>query len=164
MAIRRILSYPDAINILKEKSGSVNISEAGLENIIRDLKDTLSDVDLGVGLAAPQIGFLKRIFVLKKNYILNDLEQESGLRRSEDKILVFINPKIISGKGEVVEEEGCLSIPGSKRRIKRSKAIKLRALDEKGRQIYEKFKGLAARAIQQEMDHLDGILITDYPE
>ncbi len=162
MAVKTILTYPKAKHILTARSDAVQLDAPQITQIVRDLKDTLSATSNGVGLAAPQIGYLKRIFVLNKDYVINDLEENSLFLKTEGKMLVFINPKIITGKGEVFEDEGCLSVPGEFIRIKRSKQVKVRAYDEQGRQFYEKFKGLASRAIQQEIDHLNGLLILDH--
>ncbi len=162
MAVKIILSYPHAKHILTAQSDAIQMNDPQLKEIIQDLKDTLRATSNGVGLAAPQIGYLKRIFVLNKDYVGNDLEENSLLLKAEDQMLVFINPKIITEKGEVFEEEGCLSVPGEFIKIKRAKQIKVRAYNEQGMQFYEKFKGLASRAIQQEIDHLNGLLILNH--
>ncbi|MFH1092566.1 MAG: peptide deformylase [Candidatus Omnitrophota bacterium] len=162
MAVKPILSYPKANHILTAQSDAIEMNDYQIKEIVQDLKDTLQATPNGVGLAAPQIGYLKRIFVLDKNYIANDLEENSLLLKSVDSILVFINPKIIAEKGEVFEDEGCLSVPGECVKIKRAKQVKVRAYSEQGIQFYEKFKGLAARAIQQEIDHLNGRLIINH--
>ncbi len=162
MAVKIILSYPQAGHILTAKSEPLHSSDPQFQEIVRDLTETLIATSNGVGLAAPQIGYLKRVFVLKKSYILNDLERESVFNDAKDDVMVFINPKIISSKGEVFEEEGCLSVPGEFVKIKRAKQIKVRAYRENGTQFYEKFKGLASRAIQQEIDHLNGLLILNH--
>lgn len=162
MSIKKILEHPQASHILQSESETVNLSDPELEGIVQDLKDTLLATPNGVGLAAPQIGILKRIFVLNRDYIIDDLEVNSSFIKRDDRCIVFINAKIISGKGEIYEEEGCLSVPGAYIKIKRSKTLKVRACDENGRQFYERFKGLAARAIQQEIDHLNGVLIIDH--
>ena len=164
MAVKKILSFPQAEHILKAQSVSIQENDPLLEQIIADLKDTLLATTNGVGLAAPQIGYLKRIFVLKQDYLVSDLEENSLFLKNNDEVLVFINPKIISEKGEVFEEEGCLSVPGEYVKIKRAGQIKVRANTENGMQFYEKFKGLASRAIQQEIDHLNGILILNHKE
>ncbi|MFH2137532.1 MAG: peptide deformylase [Candidatus Omnitrophota bacterium] len=162
MAVKSILSYPLFQDILKAESVAVQMEDPSLLGIIKDLKDTLMATPNGVGLAAPQIGVLKRIFVLKKDYIINDLDINSALRRSAQEIITFINPKIVVKKGIVHEEEGCLSVPDAYIEIERAKIIKVRALNEQGEQVYEKLKGLASRAVQQEIDHLNGILIIDH--
>ncbi|MCK4993475.1 MAG: peptide deformylase [Candidatus Omnitrophica bacterium] len=164
MAVKTILSYPQASHILTAQSEALAVNESQTDEIVLDLKDTLRATPNGVGLAAPQIGYLKRIFVLNKDYISNDLAEDSLFLKTKDQMLVFINPKIITQKGEVFEEEGCLSVPGEFIKIKRAKQIKVRAYNELGMQFYEKFKGLASRAIQQEIDHLNGILILNYTQ
>ncbi len=162
MAVKTILSYPRAKHILTAQADAIQMSDPQINEIVHDLKDTLYATPNGVGLAAPQIGYLKRIFVLNKDYVGNDLEENSLLLESVGKMLVFINPKIIAEKGEVFEEEGCLSVPGEFVKIKRAKQVKVRAYSEQGTQFYEKFKGLASRAIQQEIDHLNGLLILNH--
>jgi len=164
MSVKNILTYNEFPHILKGKSLPVQLNDPNKEDIIRDLKDTLLHTENGVGLAAPQIGVQKRIFVLKKDMLINDLAKDSFAFKIPDSILVFINPKIIAKKGSVLSQEGCLSVPGYAAGIQRSKTVTVRALSENGSEIHEKFKGLASMAIQQEMDHLDGVLITDYRE
>ncbi|MDD5745754.1 MAG: peptide deformylase [Candidatus Omnitrophica bacterium] len=159
MAIRPILAYPDAAPILTAVSSAVALNDAQLAEIVCDLEDTLLATPNGVGLAAPQIGYLKRVFVLKKHYILHDLVKDSFCAAFPGEIIPFINPKIITAKGSVHEEEGCLSVPNTYIPIQRARVVKLRAVTPAGDQIYERFEGLAARAVQQEIDHLNGILI-----
>ncbi len=100
----------------------------------------------GVGLAASQVGVSKRI-------ILVDGE--------EDGLIVLINPMIIKSEGEVVEEEGCLSVPDIYSQVKRSSKVTVKALNENGDPIKITKEGLTARALQHEIDHLDGILFID---
>lgn len=100
----------------------------------------------GVGLAASQVGAPKRI-------ILVDGE--------EDELIVLINPVIIKSEGEVVEEEGCLSVPDIYSQVKRSSKVTIKALNENGDMIEITKEGLIARALQHEIDHLDGILFID---
>jgi peptide deformylase len=100
----------------------------------------------GVGLAAPQVGILKRIAVV-------DIR--------EDNKVVLINPEIIEEEGKAIMEEGCLSIPGETGDVIRSQKIKVRSLNREGKQIEFEAEGFEARAIQHEMDHLDGVLFVD---
>ena len=100
----------------------------------------------GAGLAANQIGLDLRIAVI---------DAGSGLK-------ILINPKITKAEGEIIEEEGCLSVPGLFLKIKRPKYIEVEALDKFGRPQKINAQGLEARAICQELDHLDGKLIIDY--
>ena len=164
MAVRKILSLYQAEHILKARSNAVQIDDPQLLDIIRDLKDTLLATSNGVGLAAPQIGYLKRVFVLRKDYIIDDIGEDSPLAANPDQALVFINPKIISAKGQLHEEEGCLSVPSTYIKIKRAQIVKIRAINEQGEQFYACLKNLASRAVQQEIDHLNGVLIVDHIE
>ena len=164
MAVKTIISVPEHADVLKSVSEKVSMDDPLLPEIIRDMKDTLMATPSGVGLAAVQIGVRKRIFALRKHYVYDYLDENSAFRQKEDEVFIFINPKIISAKGTLNEEEGCLSVPGQSRRIKRARLVKLRALDENGVQFYDTFRGLASRAVQQEMDHLNGILIIDHKE
>ncbi|MBN1525974.1 MAG: peptide deformylase [Candidatus Omnitrophica bacterium] len=163
MSVRQILKYPEAAHILKSRSEPVRLGDPGLGQVIEDLKDTLLATENGVGLAAPQIGVLKRIFVLRKEMIRKDLPKDSAVLKPKGEIAVFMNPKIIARKGSIVFGEGCLSVPDRAADIERAKTVKIRALDETGMPFYEKMGGLAAIAVQQEIDHLDGILIIDHP-
>jgi peptide deformylase len=105
----------------------------------------------GLGLAAPQIGASTRIIVY-------DANEGAGLR-------VLINPKILSMSGEQTDpKEGCLSIPGLQGVVKRANEIRVRGFDEKNRPVARRVKGLEARVIQHEIDHLDGILFIDRAE
>ncbi|MBI4845097.1 MAG: peptide deformylase [Candidatus Omnitrophica bacterium] len=162
MAVRKILSILEANELLSTKSAAIRLDDPQLDEIITDLKDTLLVTPNGVGLAAVQIGYFKRVFVLNGDYVEKDLDKSSIFKGSKNKIITFINPKVISGKGTVREEEGCLSVPGSYVSVERQKLVKVKAFNEAKEQFYERFSGLAARAIQQEIDHLNGILIIDY--
>jgi len=102
--------------------------------------------DSGIGLAAPQVGISKRITVIDGE---------------EDGLIVLINPMIVKSEGELVEEEGCLSVPGIYSQVKRSSKVTVKALNQNGDPIEMTKEGLAARALQHEIDHLDGILFID---
>lgn len=162
MAIKKILSYPEAEHILKTRSELMDLNDPCFDQLIQDLKDTLLATPNGIGLAAPQIGYLKRVFVLRKTYVLNDFDKNSIFIRMPADIITFINPKIITTKGVIYEEEGCLSVPGQYVQVERAKTIKVRAFSEQKVQFYERLKGLACRAVQQEIDHLNGVLILDH--
>lgn len=117
--------------------------------LAQDMIETMEKND-GIGLAANQIGRSIRMFVLPKELF---------------KKQIFINPEIIkTSKGTETIEEGCLSVPGVVLPIKRVKSIKIKALDENNKQFKLKAKGIPARVLQHEIDHLDGILITDKHE
>ena len=114
-------------------------------DLIKDMAETMY-TDSGVGLAAPQVGISKRIITIDGE---------------EDGLIVLINPMIVKSEGEVVAEEGCLSVPGIYSQVKRSSKVTVKALNENGDPIEITKEGLAARALQHEIDHLDGILFID---
>ena len=143
MAILEIKEYGEPV--LREKALPVEEVTSEILNLIKDMGETMY-ADSGVGLAAPQVGISKRI-------ILVDGE--------EDGLIVLINPMIIQSEGEAVEEEGCLSVPGIYSKVKRSSKVTVKALNENGDPIEITKEGLTARALQHEIDHLDGILFVD---
>jgi len=107
----------------------------------------------GLGLAANQVGELQRIFIL-------DLSQRE--ERAPRSPVFFLNPEIVEAEGELNEEEGCLSIPGYSAKVRRFSRVLVRALDREGKPFEMEFEGLGARAIQHELDHLNGILYIDH--
>jgi peptide deformylase len=143
MAILEIKEYGEPV--LREKALPVKEITPEILNLIKDMAETMYTAS-GVGLAASQVGVLKRI-------ILVDGE--------EDGLIVLINPMIIKSEGEVVEEEGCLSVPDIYSQVKRSSKVTIKALNENGDLIEITKEGLTARALQHEIDHLDGILFID---
>jgi len=143
MAILEIKEYGE--EVLREKSLPVKEITPEILNLIRDMAETMY-VASGVGLSAPQVGVLKRIIVIDG--------QEEGL-------IALINPKIVRREGEVIAEEGCLSFPEIYCEVKRSSRVTAEALNQKGERIEITKEGLIARALQHEIDHLDGILFID---
>ena len=144
MAIRSIRTEGD--EILKKKSKKVEVIDEKIKELIKDMIETLHKYD-GVGLAAVQVGILKQIVVIHEG---------------EDKpIYVLINPEIISQTGVQVVEEGCLSFPNKFAKIERPEKIKIKALDENGKEIIITGKGLLAQAISHELDHLNGEVFVD---
>ena len=107
----------------------------------------------GIGLAAPQVGVLLRLFVVE----LPEDEEEEQPRET----FVLFNPEIVKGKGEQVRYEGCLSIPGYIGEVARQEQVTITGLDEKGRRVRLKVEDYLARVFQHELDHLDGVLYTD---
>jgi len=132
--------------ILREKSAPVEIITADILGLAKDMIETMVKNN-GVGLAAAQIGKNIRMFVANREFSQKQ---------------IFINPEIckMSRKTETIEE-GCLSFPGIYKKIPRAKTIKIKAVDENGKEFKLKAKGMLARIIQHEMDHLEGILICD---
>jgi peptide deformylase len=143
MAILEIKEYGEPV--LREKSLPVKEITPEILNLIRDMAETMYTAS-GVGLAAPQVGVAKRIIII-------DGEEEG--------LIILINPMLVKSEGEVIEEEGCLSIPGVYSEVKRSSKVTVKALNESGEPIEITKEGLLARALQHEIDHLEGILFVD---
>lgn len=142
MAIRIIRKDEDPI--LRKKAKKVEKINERVKTLIKDMRETMYDAD-GVGLAATQVGVLKRI-------ILVDVGE--GL-------LEMINPEILESCGEEVDEEGCLSLPGVNGVVPRPEAVTVKGLNPEGQEIIIEAKNLFARAICHEIDHLNGVLFTD---
>ena len=148
MAIRNVRVLGD--EILTKKSKEVKEMTPKIKELIGDMLDTMYDHE-GVGLAAPQVGILKRIVVI-------DISEEGN-----DPI-VLINPEVISTSGEQMGSEGCLSVPGKVGMVKRPNVAKVRALDENMEEFEIEGEELLARALLHETDHLDGKLYVDLVE
>ena len=146
MAVREILKYGDLI-LRKQCRDVENIF--GVSPLVEDMFDTMYEED-GIGLAANQIGEDLNLFVIDISH-----------KDEAEKPRVFINSKIIDKKGECLSVEGCLSIPGIQVELKRSEFITLQYYSLEGEQKKREFNDLMARAIQHEMDHLNGIFIVD---
>lgn len=147
MALRNILTEGDPT--LNKKSRPVIEFNKRLHELIDDMRDTLLKAD-GVGLAAPQVGILRRVVLVL------DTEKEDAT--SEEQLLELINPEIIAASGEQSGPEGCLSIPGVYGIVKRPDLVKIRAQDRFGNFFEAWGSALTARAFCHEVDHLDGIL------
>ena len=145
MAIRKILELGDPS--LRKVCKKQEKFDLRLNILLKDMADTLHKAE-GVGLAAPQVGILRRVVVI-------DLGDEAGLRE-------LINPEIIERSKETqCGREGCLSLPGRQGIVTRPMRVKVRAQDRHGRPFELEGEGLLARAICHELDHLDGILYID---
>ena len=142
MGLRKIWTQEEAT--LHKMCRPVSSFDAKLHALLDDMADTLADAN-GVGLAAPQVGILRRIFIV-----------DTG----ED-ILEFINPEILETEGEQDGPEGCLSIPGEYWLVKRPMKVKARAQDRNGEWFEVEAEELIARCICHENDHLDGHLYTE---
>ncbi|MHB1673221.1 MAG: peptide deformylase [Acidobacteriaceae bacterium] len=139
-----IVKFPDPI--LQQPAEPVTVFDAELRKLVDDMFTSMYDAQ-GIGLAAPQIGVSKRLTVIDLSF----------QKKPEDKI-VLINPEVVEIKGKQVEEEGCLSLPEIRDRVVRAAEVKVRAQDADGKPIEVEGTELLARAIQHEIDHLDGIL------
>jgi len=147
MAIRNLRWEDD--EILKKRSRDVLEVSDKIRELAQDMLETMHRYD-GLGLAAPQVGILKRVIVV-------DLYEENTK-------FVFINPVILKQKGEQIVDEGCLSFPDKFAKVKRPKEITIQALDMNGKEIKMHAKDLLAQAISHEIDHLNGIVFTEIME
>lgn len=147
MAIRQIREIGD--DILRKKAKIVERIDDKIIQILNDMLETIRSSDDGIGIAAPQVGVLKRLIVI-------DLSEEDGSEPYK-----LINPVIKKQKGEQVCREGCLSVPGKLGDVVRPKEITVEALNEKGEKIVIKGKDLLAIVLSHEIDHLDGVLFID---
>lgn len=154
MAIRTIITSENPL--LREKSKKVTRFTPAVRQLVDDMFDTL-DAAEGVGLAAPQIGVLQRIFIVG---IPADYDEE-GNEISPQEDYVLINPEIIRAQGEEEMVEGCLSVPGYRGLVKRATSVVIKGHDEYGHNVRYSGDGLLAQAFQHELDHLDGVLYLD---
>jgi peptide deformylase len=144
MSILTIVTFPDPI--LSKKAREVDDVDGELKKLMEDMLETMYSAP-GVGLAAPQVGLDKRIIVI----------DAGGDERREP--ILLANPEIVSCEGELVYEEGCLSLPEFREKIKRNEKVCVRGINEKGREAVYDAEGLLAIVFQHEIDHLDGILL-----
>src|SRR5574337_1381832 len=152
MAIREIRKFPDPV--LRQKTGRVETIDNGTQRLIDDMVETMHAAP-GVGLAANQIGVPLQLAVID---ITSREEREKGKQRP---LVVIINPEILAQEGSVVEEEGCLSIPDYAETVKRAAKVRVRAQDRTGKPFEMEAEGLMAKALQHEIDHLNGLLFVD---
>jgi peptide deformylase len=167
MALLRILTLPDPR--LKMKSEAVTQFGPELQTLVENMFESMNFAK-GIGLAAAQVGVLKRLIVIDvgdlsadEEYIEGDGESEKRLseRKQTSKLEVYVNPVILSSDGEISYEEGCLSVPGVYAEVKRREHIRVRYQDLNGKFHEEETHGLKSIVIQHEMDHMDGIVFPD---
>ncbi len=142
MAVYQVLKLPD--KTLRARSLAVKKINDGVWRVLDNMRDTLYAED-GLGLAAPQIGVLKRIIIVN----------------TKEQYIELINPEIIEKTGEQIGVEGCLSVPGILGRVERAAQVKVKGLNRRGEEVVVSGDELLARALQHEIDHLDGILFID---
>ena len=142
MAIRKIREIGD--DVLEKVCKEVTDMTDRTKVLIEDMLDTMYDA-MGVGLAAPQVGILKRIVVI-------DIGEGP---------IILVNPEILETAGEQTGEEGCLSLPGKSGTVTRPNYVKVKALNEEMEEVVYEGEGLLARAFCHEIDHLDGIIFKD---
>ncbi|MBO9665568.1 MAG: peptide deformylase [Bdellovibrio sp.] len=164
--IMKILTFPDPR--LREVSEPVKANEFGpeMEKLEKDMIETMYDAH-GIGLAAPQVGVLKRMIVIdtrpkdEEGRRYKDQEM-TELEKAIQQPLVLINPEIVKGEGKTTFDEGCLSIPGYFETVQRFDYIEMKAFDAQGKEHLYKVDGLLAICMQHEMDHLEGTLFIDH--
>ncbi len=142
MAIRNIVQLGD--DVLRKKCFPVTDFGGKTHQLLDDMKDTLIKAE-GAGLAAPQVGILRRVFIVM----------------AEGEYYECINPEIISCSGKQIGEEGCLSVEGKYGTVERPESVKVKAFDRYGKPFTVKAKGFLARAFCHENDHLDGVIYID---
>lgn len=142
MAVYQIVEV--GAEVLREKAKEVPEVGPSIEKLLDNMADTMYAAN-GIGLAAPQIGVSKRVVVV---------DVGEGL-------LEFINPLIVERNGEDIETEGCLSIPGVTGDVVRAAEVRVQGLDRQGKPVDIRAEGMLARALQHEIDHLEGILFID---
>lgn len=147
MPILEILTYPNPV--LRKKATPVTEFSSELQTLVQSMAETMYDAP-GVGLAAPQIGVSIRIVVI-----------DVSPKDEENNLIVLANPEIIEAEGEVIEEEGCLSLPELNANVKRAVRVKVKAQDIEGNPFEFEATDWFARVVQHELDHLDGTLFLD---
>ena len=143
MAIRKIIEL-GTDDVLRKHARKVAKFDRRLGILLDDMADTMYEAD-GVGLAAPQVGILKRVVVIDVG----------------DGLLELVNPEITSSEGEVVGVEGCLSVPGRRGTVARPEKVRVAYEDRRGRALEIEGEGLLAVCLCHEIDHLDGVMYVD---
>jgi peptide deformylase len=146
MAVLQILAYPDPR--LRKVAAPVSAVTAEVQKLISNMAETMYAAP-GVGLAATQVDFHKRIVVIDTS-------------ETRDELRVFINPEIVLAEGEAECEEGCLSVPGYYDKVSRAARVRVRALDARGAAFELEAEGMLAVCIQHEMEHLQGKVFVDH--
>lgn len=147
MAVRPIVLYPDPI--LKQRCREVDWQDPGAQQAVTDLVDTLRESP-GVGVAAPQIGYDLRVFVV-----------DVSPKHPGHGLLVLLNPILLAGEGSVTGREGCLSVPDYTANVRRYSKVMVQGMNPEGRLLTLESEGFEAICLQHELDHLDGILFLD---
>jgi peptide deformylase len=147
LAVKPIVMFP--AEVLEQPCEKVTVFDRKLTKLLKDMYDTMIEND-GVGLAAPQIGISQQIAIV-------DIDDHHGT-------IELINPVMVEVRGEQTGPEGCLSFPGLFGEVKRSNYVKVRTFNRKGKLKVIEAEGFLARAIQHEMDHLEGVLFTSKVE
>ena len=147
LKIHSVVKFPDPV--LAKLAEPITVFDEALKTLVAEMFESMY-VAQGIGLAAPQINISKRLTVIDTSF----------KKEPKDK-LVLINPEVIETAGSQLEEEGCLSLPDIREKVKRAARVKVRAQDENGEWFEVEGEELLARAMLHEIDHLDGVLFID---
>ena len=147
MAILHICTYPE--EILRQRAQPITEIDEEVVKLVDHMAETMYSAP-GIGLAATQVGVSKQVLVA-----------DIAPRRPESELIVLINPEIVAAEGEVIFEEGCLSVPDYQAEVKRHEKITVRGLNLKGEEVEIEAEGLLAIVLQHEIDHLNGKLFID---
>jgi len=167
MALRKVIVKGDPL--LRKKSREIKVVTERTRLLAEDMWETMYEAN-GVGLAAPQVGVLRRIIVIDVTEPPDDSEEENdegAEQKPEPEIIkyVFINPEVVESSEEKVKaKEGCLSVPGKVGIVERPARIKVRAMDLDGKYFEVEGEGMLSKALLHEIDHLEGVLYTDIAE
>jgi peptide deformylase len=145
--VHEIVKYPDPV--LAKRGAPVTVFDDKLKTLVEEMFESMYAAQ-GIGLAAPQIGLSQRLTVI-----------DTSFKKNPDDKIVLINPEIVEREGEQYEEEGCLSLPDIRDKVKRAAKVKVRAQNVEGKWFEAEGEELLARAFQHEIDHLDGVLFID---
>ncbi len=145
--IHAVVKWPEPV--LSKPGEKVTVFDAKLKKLVEEMFDSMYAAQ-GIGLAAPQISISQRITVI-----------DVGFKKNPEDKIVLINPEITEREGKQVEEEGCLSLPDIREKVSRAAKVKVRAQDVTGRWFEMEGEDLLSRAMQHEIDHLDGVLFID---
>jgi peptide deformylase len=148
MSILQIRTFPD--QVLKESAKPVHLIDGSFQKLVDNMIETMYAA-YGLGLAAPQVGESQKLIVV-----------EAVNQEETNPLMVIVNPEIVALSDETIEfQEGCLSIPSYRTTVKRAKNIGLKGFDREGKPIEIEASGLLARALQHEVDHINGVLFID---
>ena len=161
MALRMIVRDGDPI--LKKVCRPVTKFDKKLAQLLDDMGETMQEND-GLGLAGPQVGMMRRVFVALDESGMPGADDAEALENWQPVVREFVNPEIIASEGEVRGYEGCLSFPGRFGAITRPQKVRVRAQDREGNFFEVEAEGMMARCLCHETSHLDGVTIKDLAE
>ncbi len=158
MTVLSVLTFPN--ESLLQPAAPVTYFDERLQNLVVDLIDTMLDGPGAVGIAAPQIGQQKRVAIVDVS-VMMESDRKRKPTSSNNGRMVLVNPEIVQKEGEIAGREGCLSVPDYTGNVVRADLIVVRASDVNGVATEFRCSGFESRAVQHEIDHLDGILFLD---